>query len=95
MDNLRTGSLGNVAHLQRDAAFEYVDHDVATYIDYPGRLDEVYHFASPADFGRISIEILRVGTSGTHNCLDLVRAKGACNMLAMRPVSAVVRLASN
>ncbi len=48
MDNLRTGSLKNVDHLREDKDFEYVDHDVTTHIGFPGELDEVYHFASPA-----------------------------------------------
>src|SRR3712207_8586567 len=41
--------------LQGSPNFEYVAHDVTTHIDVPGRLDEVYHFASPAspaDFER-------------------------------------------
>jgi dTDP-glucose 4,6-dehydratase len=71
MDNLRTGSLDNVAHLLRDKPnFEYVEHDVTTYIDIPGELDEVYHFASPAspkDFTHIPIPILKVGALGTYN----------------------------
>ena len=49
------------------------------------RLDEIYHFASPAsptDFERIPIEILRAGSSGTHNALDLALASGARFMLA-------------
>ncbi len=86
MDNLSTGVLENVApFLARDADFEYVEHDVCDHIDVPGRLDEVYHFASaasPADFGRIPIEILKTGSLGTHNCLGLARAKGARFMLA-------------
>src|SRR5918997_1186223 len=45
MDNLRTGSLDNVAHLKEDADFEYVDHDVTTHIGIRGELDEIYHFA--------------------------------------------------
>src|ERR671911_622677 len=45
IDNLRTGSLENVAHLEGDANFEYVDNDVSAYINVPGELDEVYHFA--------------------------------------------------
>ncbi|HLL39691.1 MAG TPA: NAD-dependent epimerase/dehydratase family protein, partial [Rubrobacteraceae bacterium] len=60
MDNLRTGSLENVAHLDGEAGFEYADHDVSAHINVPGRLDEVYHFASPAspvDFERIPIPI--------------------------------------
>src|SRR3712207_9167628 len=58
MDNLRTGTLENVAHLEDEADFGYVDHDVTTYINVPGELNEVYHFASPAspkDFERIPI----------------------------------------
>jgi dTDP-glucose 4,6-dehydratase len=85
MDNLRTGSPENVAHLHKDPDFEYVDHDVTTYIDLPGRLDEVYHFASPAspaDFERIPIPILKVGALGTYNALGLAKARGARLMLA-------------
>ena len=85
MDNLRTGSLQNVDHLGNEADFEYIDHDVSTYVNVAGELDEVYHFASPAspkDFERIPIPILKVGALGTHNCLGLARTKGARFMLA-------------
>jgi dTDP-glucose 4,6-dehydratase len=85
IDNLRTGSLENVAHLEGEADFEYVDHDVTTYIHVPGELDEIYHFASPAspkDFTRIPIPILKVGALGTYNALGLALAKGARFMLA-------------
>jgi dTDP-glucose 4,6-dehydratase len=85
MDNLRTGSLENVSHLEGDADFEYADHDVTTHINVVGKLDEVYHFASPAsptDFERIPIPILKVGALGTYNALGLALAKGARFMLA-------------
>ena len=85
MDNLRTGSPENIAHLQENPDFEYVHHDVTTYIDLPGRLEEVYHFASPAspaDFERIPIPILKVGALGTYNALGLAKARGARLMLA-------------
>ena len=85
MDNLITGTLENVAHLAGEADFEYMEHDVSAYIHVPGELDEVYHFASPAspvDFGRIPISILKVGAFGTYNCLGLALAKGASFMLA-------------
>ena len=85
MDNLRTGSLENVASFREDPNFEYVEHDVTTHIDVPGELEEIYHFASPAspaDFGRIPIPILKVGALGTHNSLGLAKAKGARMMLA-------------
>ncbi len=86
LDNLSTGSLANVApFLINEADFEYVERDVNAYIDVAGGLEEVYHFASaasPADFGRIPIEILKTGAKGTHNCLGLARARGARFMLA-------------
>jgi dTDP-glucose 4,6-dehydratase len=85
VDNLRTGTLENVAPLQDDADFEYVDHDVTTHIHVPGGLDEIYHFASPAspaDFERIPIPILKVGALGTYNSLGLALAKGSRFMLA-------------
>ena len=84
MDNLRTGSLENVANLN-DADFDFVEHDVTSYIDVPGELDEVFHFASPAspkDFERIPIPILEAGALGTRNALGLARARGARFMLA-------------
>ena len=85
MDNLRTGSLENLAHLEDEPNFEYIDHDVTSHINLPGELDEIYHFASPAspkDFERIPIPILKVGSIGTHNALGLARLKGARFMLA-------------
>ena len=86
IDNLSTGILENVApFLASEANFEYIEHDVSVHIDLPGELDELYHFASPAspaDFVRIPIEILKSGALGTHNCLGLARARGARFMLA-------------
>ena len=85
VDNLVTGSFENVAHLIGSPSFEYVEHDATEHMDIPGSLDEVYHFASPAspkDFEKIPIEILKVGSLGTHNALGLARAKGARLMIA-------------
>ena len=84
-DNLRTGTLENVAHLEGESGFEYIDHDVSAHINVPGELDEVYHFASPAspkDFSRIPIPILKAGALGTYNSLGLALAKGARFVLA-------------
>jgi dTDP-glucose 4,6-dehydratase len=74
-----------VAHLESEAHFEYADHDVTSHINVGGELDEIYHFASPAspkDFSRIRIPILKVGALGTYNSLGLALAKGARLMLA-------------
>lgn len=85
VDNMLTGSPENLAHLQNDGDFELVEGDVTVRLDYPGRLDEVYHFASPAspkDFERIPLEILKAGSLGTHNALELAKDRGARFMLA-------------
>ena len=85
VDDLSTGSPENVSRLRSDPDFEYVEHDVTTHIDVAGELEEVYHFASPAspvDFSRIPIAILKVGSLGTHNALGLARLKGARFVLA-------------
>ena len=85
VDNLSTGVLENVAHLEEEPGFEHVDHDVAVPFGLQGALDEVYHFASPAspvDFERIPIEILKAGALGTHNSLEIARSMDARFMLA-------------
>jgi dTDP-glucose 4,6-dehydratase len=85
MDNLSTGVRENVAHLEGDPCFAYVHHDVTWPLHIEGRLDEVYHFASPAspkDFERIPVQILMVGSAGTHNVLDLALARDARFLLA-------------
>ena len=85
VDNLSTGVRENVAHLEGDPGFEYVHHDVTLPLRIEGRLDEVYHFASPAspkDFERIPVQILLAGSAGTHNVLDLALARDARFLLA-------------
>ena len=85
VDNLVTGARENVLDLEGDPAFEYVERDVTSPLRIEGPLEEVYHFASPAspkDFGRIPIEILKAGSIGTHNALDLALDSGARFMLA-------------
>jgi dTDP-glucose 4,6-dehydratase len=85
VDNLSTGVRENVAHLEGDPGFEYVHHDVTLPLQVEGRLDEVYHFASPAspkDFERIPVQMLMAGSAGTHNALDLALARDASFLLA-------------
>ncbi|QIN82175.1 NAD-dependent epimerase/dehydratase family protein [Rubrobacter tropicus] len=85
VDNLRTGSIENVAHLLDEPGFEYLDHDVTLPIEIRGKLDEIYHLASPAsptDFERIPIPILKAGALGTYNALGLAKARNARLLLA-------------
>ena len=85
MDNLVTGSLANLAHLDGNPAFRFVRHDVSTFIAVDDALDGVLHFASPAspiDYLQLPIQTLKVGSLGTHNALGLAKAKGARFLLA-------------
>jgi dTDP-glucose 4,6-dehydratase len=85
VDNFCTGSAGNLAAVDRDPAFTLARHDVTEYIDLPGALDWVLHFASPAsplDYLELPIQTLKVGALGTHNALGLAKAKGARFLLA-------------
>jgi dTDP-glucose 4,6-dehydratase len=80
MDNLVTGSDTNVLHLLAHARFRFVRQDVSRYIEVPGPVDAVLHFASPAsppDYLKLPIQTLKVGALGTHNSLGLALAKKA------------------
>jgi len=85
MDNLITGNMRNVAHLIGNDRFRFIKQDVTEYLHVPGRLDHIFHFASPAspvDYLEFPIQTLKVGALGTHKTLGLARAKGATFLLA-------------
>jgi dTDP-glucose 4,6-dehydratase len=85
MDNFITGAPANLAHLEREPRFTFIRQDVTTYIEVPGPLGGVLHFASPAspvDYLEFPIPTLKVGALGTHNALGLAKAKGARFLLA-------------
>jgi dTDP-glucose 4,6-dehydratase len=85
MDNLITGSERNIAGHQGHANFQFVKHDVSNFIDFPGELDWIMHFASPAsppDYLKLPIQTLKVNSLGTHNSLGLARLKKAKFFLA-------------
>jgi dTDP-glucose 4,6-dehydratase len=84
IDNLLTGDEANIAHL-RGQDFEFIRHDVTTYMAVAGPVDWVLHWASPAspiDYLELPIPTLKVGALGTHNALGLAKAKGARFVLA-------------
>ncbi|HEV7521346.1 MAG TPA: UDP-glucuronic acid decarboxylase family protein [Candidatus Angelobacter sp.] len=83
VDNLLTGSLRNIAHLKNESRFEFVERDVNQPFDV-GRVDYVFHFASPAspvDYMEHGIETLKVGSLGSFHSLDLAREYGAKYMV--------------
>jgi dTDP-glucose 4,6-dehydratase len=85
LDNLVTGADSNISHLLSHPRFKFVKQDVSQYIEVPGPVDAVLHFASPAsppDYLKLPIQTLKVGALGTHNALGLAKAKGSKFLLA-------------
>lgn len=85
IDNLISGNLENLAHLRDNPEFELRIADVSKFINVPEPVEAIYHFASPAspiDFERYPIQVLKAGALGTHNALGLAKEKGAKFLLA-------------
>lgn len=85
VDNLITGSLRNVAHLRTNKDFKLMKHDVSRPFKVAGGVDYVMHFASPAspvDYMNHPIATMLVGSYGTHNLLEIARAKKAVFLMA-------------
>ncbi|MGA2744761.1 MAG: UDP-glucuronic acid decarboxylase family protein [Candidatus Sulfotelmatobacter sp.] len=79
VDNLLTGRRANLSHLQNDSRFEFIEKDICEPFD-PGRVDYVFHFASPAspvDYTIHGIPTLKVGSLGTFHALDVAHKYGA------------------
>ncbi len=80
LDNLLTGSMENLAHLEDHPRFRFILHDVTQPVEVDGVIDGVLHLASPAspkDYLEHPIETLDVGSRGTREMLELARKHGA------------------
>lgn len=80
LDNLITGDTENIAHLMNNRKFSFVKYDVTNYLFVDGKIDYIFHFASPAspiDYLKLPIQTLKVGSLGTHKALGLAKEKGA------------------
>ena len=85
LDNFLTGSPDNVEQLRSNSRFRLVKCDVTDYLHVPGPVDLVLHFASPAspaDYLRLPIHTMKVGSIGTLHALGLAKEKSARFVLA-------------
>ena len=85
VDNFLTGRPNNLAHLDGDSRFRFIEHDITEPLEVDGPVDFIFHMASPAspvDYLKFPVETMMVGSAGTKNMLDLARAKGAGYLLA-------------
>ena len=84
VDNLDTGSLQNIEHID-DPDFVSLNRDVTEPLFVEEDVDFVFHLASPAspiDYARLPLHTLKVGSYGTHNMLGLAKLKRARFLLA-------------
>ena len=80
VDNLITGSRGNLAQLAKHPKFRFLERDVTETIELDGSFDQVWHLASlasPKEYLAHPIETLEVGSRGTRNMLEIARRDGA------------------
>jgi len=85
VDNLITGNLKNIEHLQKRKEFRFVRHDISKEIKIQGPVNYILHFASPAspvDYLNYPIPTLKVGAIGTYHALGLAKLKKARLLLA-------------
>lgn len=85
MDNLITGNIANIEHLGGNSSFKFIKQDVTEYLFIPGKINFIYHFASPAspiDYLELPIQTLKVGALGTHKALGLAKEKKATFTIA-------------
>jgi len=85
IDNLITGCLDNLSHLNSNNNFDFINHDVTEYIDIKDKIDYVFHFASPAspiDYLEYPIQTLKANAIGGHNALGLAKKNNAKFILA-------------
>ena len=85
VDNLITGSVGNIKEYIDKGGVEFIQQDVQEFIDIEGEVDAVIHLASiasPKAYVKYPVNTLKSGSLGTINSLGLAKAKKAKFVLA-------------
>ena len=85
IDNLITGNLKNLSHLNSNLDFQFKEIDITHDFNIEDSVDYILHFASPAspiDYLKIPLETLRVGSLGTENVLKVALKNNARILIA-------------
>jgi UDP-glucuronate decarboxylase len=80
VDNFYTGRPVNIAHLEHNPAFTFIEADISKPFSIDGPLDRIYHLACPASpphYQRDMVQTLLTGSHGTYNMLKLAEETGA------------------
>jgi UDP-glucuronate decarboxylase len=78
LDNLYTGNLKNIAHLQKNRKFKFLQHDVIEPVNM--EVDEIYNLACPASpvhYQAEPIKTLQTSVYGAVNMLSLAKSQNA------------------
>jgi len=78
MDNLQTGSLNNIKHVENKISF--IKHDIVEVFPQLGHFDEIYNLACPASpvhYQADPVHTFRTSVIGALNVLELARETGA------------------
>lgn len=85
IDNFITGRQENIIQLLAKPGFHLIKADISKSFEITGQLDAILHFASPAspkDFVKYPIQIMRTGAFGTYHLLELAKREKAIFLLA-------------
>lgn len=80
LDNLVSGQKANISHLRAKDGFKFIRQDITEPTSFHDKIDVVMHLASrasPFEFEKYPIEILRANTLGTWVALEIARTQGA------------------
>lgn len=85
LDNLSSGRRKNIEHLLSSSDFKFIEHDISQPIFFDERIDILLHFASrasPLEFTKFPIQILKANTLGTWISLGIAKEHKARFVLA-------------
>lgn len=85
IDNFCTGSKKNIELFKNNKNFHFIEHDVSLPLPSLKKADLVMHFAcpaSPVDFTKIPLEILKVDSIGTFQMLEVAKKDKARFIIA-------------
>ncbi len=81
VDNLSSGLVSNISHLIGTANFIFIKHDISNPLNLDAKkISIILHLASrasPLEFNKYPIEIIRANTLGTMNMLEIARRSDA------------------
>jgi len=80
VDNLGSGTLGNIRHLMKLKNFHFIKHNIIEPINIKEDIHQIYHLASrasPRDYQEFPVETALTNSVGTYNMLKLAMQKNA------------------